>query len=667
MMKTLRLNNLAGLLMVGLLLLTSCTQDTPNRRSELLANRNNPAGSTTGTKAEQFRAALNGPSTDRRRVGTDNFLSESNASQRDLYGVSDNGEITLNLINVPIEQAAKAVLGDALKKNYTIKPGVAGSVTLQTTHPLSERDLLETFQTILELNGALMQTSGDLITIVPASGAARRIGRHGDPQTIGARVVAIPLQYIGTAEMVRLLKPIAGSSVDLQPIPKRNILLISGARDEINAAIDAVNLFDVDVLKGKSVGLFKLRAAEPEAVVEELNLIFETGDGGSLQNVVSFIPSRRLSAVLVVSSRSKYLSEAEKWIRDLDKTAGGSTRRPVVYSLQNRSAVDLAPILSEMLQDVTQEEGAPVEGSARVVADDTKNAIIVWGNDTEQESFSKLIQSLDTTPVQVLLEATIAEVKLNDELNFGLRWFFEKGDVRGTFSDASNGAIASTFPGLSFMFQGSSSAVALNALASVTDVNVISSPSLLVLDNQEARLQIGDQVPIATQQVRDTTDANAPIVNTISFKDTGIILTVRPRVSSSGQVVLDIEQEVSSVSETKTSGIDSPTISQRKIKTSVVISDGQTIALGGLIQDSNNRSTSGVPGVSKVPVLGALFRSRKNTVRKTELLVLITPRVIRNGQESRSITAELRRRISGPNNVIENGISNPNTMHRIID
>jgi len=667
MMKSLQLNRVVGLLLIALLALTSCTSDSPNRRSELLANRNNPAGHSKGSQADRFRAALNGPSSDRRRVGSDDFLADRNGVHRNLFEVSDNGSITLNLVNVPIEQAAKAVLGDALKKNYTIKPGVEGTVTLQTTRPLSERALLETFQTILELNGASMQVSGKLITIVPISGAARRIGRLGDPQTVGARVVAVPLKYIGTAEMVRLLKPITGSSVDLQPIPKRNILLISGSRGEINAAIDAVNLFDVDVLKGKSVGLFKLRAAEPEAVVEELNTIFETGDGGSLQNVVSFIPSKRLGAVLVVSSRSRYLSEAEKWIRDLDKTAGGSTRRPVVYNLQNRSAVDLAPILSEMLKETSGEDGVGVQGKARVVADDAKNAIIVWGNDTEQENFSRLIQSLDTTPVQVLLEATIAEVSLNDELNFGLRWFFKNGSVSGTFSDASNGAVASTFPGLSYMFQGASSAAALNALSSVTDVNVISSPSLLVLDNQEARLQIGDQVPIATQQVRDTTNANSPVINTISFRDTGIILTVKPRVSSSGQVVLDIEQEVSSVSTTKTSGIDSPTISQRKIKTSVVISDGQTIALGGLIQDSNNTSTSGVPGARKVPVLGALFRNRKNTVRKTELLVLITPRVIRNGQESRSITEELRRRISGPNSVINNGISNPGTVHRIID
>ncbi len=633
----------------------------------LLANQKNARGSARGDGSSAFRRALNGPASERRVVGTDDFMNEPRGD-KDLFQVSENGAITLNLVDVPIEQAAKAVLGDALKKNYTIKPGVEGSVTLQTTRPLSEKALLETFQTILELNGAALQTSGGLITIVPRAGAAQRIARTGQPQTIGSRVVAMPLEYIGTAEMIRLLDPIAGETVRLQPIPNRNILLISGTRDEINAAIDAVNLFDVDVLKGKSVGLYRLRAAEPEAVVEELNLIFETADGGSLQNVVSFIPSQRLSAVIVVSSRSKYLAQAERWIRDLDRTAGGEKRRPNVYSLQNRSATELAPILAEMVDDVVKEEGTTgTEGKPRVVADDTKNAIIVWGNNNEQESFSRLIQTLDTTPVQVLLEATIAEVTLNDELNFGLRWFFESGDASATFSDASNGAVASTFPGLSFLFQGTDARVALNALAAVTDVDVVSSPSLLVVDNQEARLQIGDEVPIATQQVRDTSDPAAPIVNTISFRDTGIILKVKPRVSRSGQVVLDIEQEVSSVSNTTTSGIDSPTISTRKIETSVVVSDGQTIALGGLIEESRNRTNSKVPGAGDVPVIGALFRSRKDKVQKTELLVLITPRVIRNGHESQSITAELRKRISSADGLIQTGIGVPKTGHRIID
>lgn len=654
----------AFFVILATILVASCDDSGQSGNSSLLANRGSAAGADATTGVVGIDGFLNGRNGDTRVNGTNEFLSAAQ-SNANLFDVNDSGEITLNLVNVPLEQAAKAVLGDALGRNYTIREGVGGQVTLQTSRPLSERALLETFQTILEINGATLQVTNELITIVPAGSGAQRITRLGEPTAIGARIVAVPLQFIGTAEMVRLLGPIIGETVRLQPIPQRNILLISGARDEINAALDAVNLFDVDVLKGKSVGLFQLRAAEPEAVVEELQVIFETREGGSLQNVITFVPSTRLSAVLVITSRSDYLQDAENWIRNLDRTAGGTQRRPVVYNLQNRSAVDLSPILNEMMDNVAQEDQESTTSQLRVVADDTKNAIIVWGNDTEQQSFARLIQSLDTVPVQVLLEATIAEVALTDELNFGLRWFFEQNNTTGTFSDATSGAVGATFPGLSLVFQGMSSGAALNALSSITDVNVVSSPSLLVLDNQEATLQIGDQVPIATQQAIDTSDPDAPIINTISFRDTGIILTVKPRVSRGGQVVLDIEQEVSSVSNTTTSGIDSPTISQRRVQTSVVVSDGQTIALGGLIEERGNRTDSRVPVAGDVPILGALFRNRSDTLRKTELLVLITPRVIRNGQESQSVTDELRSRITGADGLIQTGIGVPNTGHRI--
>lgn len=654
-----------------LLALTACDDgDQVTRTAPLLANGEQaaPAGSAS-TRVDDLRGALVGRRGDTRRLGTDDFLGEdetANGTPRNMVDITDDGEITLNLLDVPIEEAARAVLGDTLGRNYTIKPGVQGTVTLQTTRPLTKKALLETFETILELNGATLQIGTDLITVLPIAGAPRRVSQIGGAGVIGSRVVAVPLEYIGTTEMVRLLEPIAGSSVSLQSIPQRNILLVSGNREEINAAIDAINLFDVDVLKGKSVGLFRLRAAEPEAVVAELNVIFETGDGGSLQNVLSFIPSQRLGAVLVVSTRNSYLTEAENWIRDLDRTAGGTQRRPVVYNLQNRSAVDLEPILTNMLDSVAEDDTGTVQGTARIVADDTKNAIIVYGNDKEQENFSRLIHSLDTTPVQVLLEATIAEVSLNDELDFGLRWFFESGNFGGTFSDAASGGTGPTFPGLSFAFSGASAAVTLNALNSVTDVNVVSSPSLLVLDNQEALLQIGDEVPIATQQAVDITAPDAPIVNTISFRDTGIILTVKPRVSASGRVILDIEQEVSSVASTTTSGIDSPTISTRRINTSVAVDNGQTIALGGLIQESGNTTRSQVPGVGDVPVLGALFRNKSNTVGKTELLILITPRVIRNGSEARAVTDELRGRIQGADGLVQTGIAEQSVGHRIL-
>ena len=190
---------------------------------------------------------------------------------------------------------------------------------------------------------------------------------------------------------------------------------------------------------------------------------------------------------------------------------------------------------------------------------------------------------------------------------------------------------------------------------------------MLVLDNHEALLQIGDEVPIATQQVVDTANPNAPVVNTISFRDTGIILKVKPRVSSSGRVVLDIEQEVSSVSSTTTSGIDSPTISQRKITTNIAVDDGQTIALGGLIQESKNQTKTKVPVAGDIPVLGNLFKRKGDKVSKTELLVLITPRVIRNGTEARSVTAELRGRIQGADGLVRTGIPQQRDIHRILE
>lgn len=656
------------LLVLSLTALVACVDGADTgRRSPLLAND----GQTSRGDVDSAGGFVGGIDTERdatrRRVGTDDFLGDSRATDRPLIEGGDSGGYTLNLVDVPIEQAAQAVLGNALQKNYTVDPKVSGNITLQTTRPLSGQDLLNTFQTVLEMNGAAIVSSGDLVKIVPADSATRRITGPSDLAAGNGRLVAVPLSYISTTEMVRLLDPISSGSLQLQAIPNRNVLLIGGTRDEINAAIEAVNLFDVDIMKGKSVGLFKLRAAEPEAVVAELQSIFETGDGGSLQNVVSFIPSQRLGAIIVVTSRSSYLADAEQWIRDLDSAAGGTKRRPVVYALQNRAAAELEPILSEMIGDVTEGETETVEGNAKVVADDAKNALIVWGNDSEQESFARLIQSLDTTPVQVLLEATIAEVALNDELNFGLRWYYENGGNSARLSDATNGAVTSTFPGLSLLFQDQNAGAALNALQSVTDVNIVSSPSLLVVDNKEATLQIGDQVPIATQQSRDTENPDAPIINTISFRDTGIILKIKPRVSSSGQVVLDIEQEVSSVTNTTTSGIDSPTISQRKIKTSVVVTDGQTIALGGLIEESRNRTTAGVPGASKVPVLGALFRNRKDRVAKTELLILITPKVIRDGHEAQGVTEELRRRIQAANGVIAVGVADSNVGHRIIE
>ena len=211
------------------------------------------------------------------------------------------------------------------------------------------------------------------------------------------------------------------------------------------------------------------------------------------------------------------------------------------------------------------------------------------------------------------------------------------------------GAIVPTavIPGFNAIFSNSSGVrVALNALSSVTDVNVVSSPSLLVLDNREALLNVGDKVPIATQSAVTVDDPGAPIVNSITQQDTGVILGIRPRVSSTGRIILEIQQEVSDVIETLTSGIDSPTIQQRIINTTVAVDDGQTIVLGGLIRSRESKIRAKVPILGDIPLLGALFRNTTDIDERTELVIFITPRVIRDPMAARQITEEFRDQLS---------------------
>ncbi len=282
----------------------------------------------------------------------------------------------------------------------------------------------------------------------------------------------------------------------------------------------------------------------------------------------------------------------------------------------------------------------------RIIADDNNNALLILATPQEYRQISAALRALDILPLQVLIEATIAEVRLQNELRYGLQWFFQSGDSSATLSVDPFGAVASEFPGLSLLFSsGPDVFVVLNALEAVTTVNVLSSPQLMVLDNRTAELQVGDEVPVATQSAVSIVDPDAPIVNSIEFRNTGVVLRVTPRVNASGLVTLDIEQEVSDVIETTTSGIDSPTIQQRRISSSVVVADGETIALGGLIRDSRDKSRTGIPFLSSLPLIGPLFGQEEEGLDRTELLVLITPRVVRNQDEAAAVTEELRRRL----------------------
>ncbi len=291
-------------------------------------------------------------------------------------------------------------------------------------------------------------------------------------------------------------------------------------------------------------------------------------------------------------------------------------------------------------------------GDIRIIADEATNSLLILASAAEFRMIEATLKQLDVLPLQVLIEATIAEVALNDRLTYGLQWFFENGDYSAAFfpfgkpKNPLDLAGRSFAQGFSFLADFSDGHVLLRALTEVTDVKVISSPSLMVLDNQSARLQVGDEVPIRTESSQSAdVEVGGNIVSEIQLIDTGVILEVTPRVNTGGLVIMEIVQEVSTAVQTETSDIDSPTIRQRRIESTVAVQSGDTIALGGLIRDDEQESVSGIPLLSDIPILGNLFKTTQEVTLRTELLVLITPRVVHSRMDAQRITEELRERL----------------------
>jgi general secretion pathway protein D len=291
--------------------------------------------------------------------------------------------------------------------------------------------------------------------------------------------------------------------------------------------------------------------------------------------------------------------------------------------------------------------GAALAGMApvRVVADERNNALVIMARPREYRLIESAVKKLDILPLQLMIEATVAEVTLTKGLEYGLQWFFKEGKSQFSLSNLATGAVAPLFPGFNYVLSASDARVVLSALSNVTHVNVLSAPQLMVLDHHTAQLQVGDEVPIAVQQARSVINPDSPIVNSIELRNTGVILRVTPRVNANGIATLEIEQEVSDVTRTTTSNIDSPTIQQRRIRSVVAVGDGQTVALGGLIRENRNNTRVGIPFLSDIPVLGDLVSTTTRTKGRTELLILLTPHVVHNQEEARAITDELRSRL----------------------
>jgi general secretion pathway protein D len=647
--------------------------------------------------------------------GSGKFINDRPAKQQSEATPGSDG-VKLNLVAVPVVEAAKIVLGDLLREKYVVDPTVKGEITLQTPIPVSPETAFDLFQAALATNGAAVVSSSGSYRIVPLDRAMA-----GAPITTGSTNASamgplgntlriISLKYVAGSEIQRVLEAM-GSRGNARADDARQIITLSGSRQEIASMMETISLFDADVMKGMSFAMVPVRSAQPSAIAEELKTVFGSERDGAMSGMIRFLPNNRLRAILVISPNRQYISRAEQWVRKFDAQAEGSEKQFFTYSVQNRRAQDLVGVLQSMFSSETASAGArnvaptfneatistqpPIgqpgsggmfpnlvgastanaqpmprpaptgrqtrattavsigadeaNGEARfkIAADAAKNALLIEATPADYKRILRLINSLDVIPNQVLIEATIAEVTLNDDLKLGVRWFLQnkRHSQKVTLTDVASGAVDSVFPGFSYALTAANLALTLNTLNKITDVNVVSSPSLTVMDNSTATLQIGDQVPITTQSATSVL-VGGGIINSVSYRDTGVILSITPRINESGRVLLDIEQEVSTVASTTSSNIDSPTIRQRRIRTSVLVNDSESLALGGMIQESRSLARSQIPIVGDLPLLGNVFKNKENEIGKTELIILITPHVIRNFDEAAQVRDEFRRALS---------------------
>jgi general secretion pathway protein D len=577
----------------------------------------------------------------------------------------------LDFQEADIKSVVDAVLGDMLKLDYSVAPQLQGKLTLRTGRPIDRDAVLPALEAALASASAVLVAQGNGYQVVPLESASQRVrnafvSSPGQKAVPGFAVEIVPLRFAAAKEMQRVLEVFAPKGSILQADEVHNHVVIAGSSIDRAAMMRAIESFDTDAMQGMTFVFFRLDNLSAEQMIAELKQVFQGSiDLGARR--VRLVPVDRLQTVLGIAPNRADLEFVETWIRRLDLAPKSGERRLFVYNVQNGSAKDLAASLQLVLtgeaaaapartgtpssSGSNRSDAAPppapstppsARGQSRIVANEENNSLLILGTEAEYRLVKDALAKLDVLPRQVLIEAILAEVTLGHDLRFGVQWFFESGEGKGTFSSSETGALLSQFPGFSYVYSGRANArVVLNALQSKTDVKVLSAPKLAVLNNQKASLQVGDEIPIRTQVSQGTAAPGAPVVSSIQMRETGVILEVTPRINDNGNVILDVAQEVSDVTSTTSSGIDSPTIQRRRLRSVITARDGATIALGGLIRETGSRGNSGIPLLKDMPYVGHLFRTDTNATRRTELIVLLVPHVMRDPEETRNVVDAL--------------------------
>ena len=599
-------------------------------------------------------------------------------------------DVSLDFEQAPLTEVIHAIMGDILGLDYIVEHPINGEVTVRTRTPVPRDQLLEILESLLQANKALMIRDKEGRYFISGSSEMSKLNPNfsaASTNTVGYNNVIVPLQYIGAKNMAEILRPVADESAFVLIDPMRNLLVLAGTSNQLAGWQEIITSFDVDLLKGMSVGIFPIEnssVADIDAALASL-LGQEGGEGVAetavgIGSVIRVIPIERLNSIMVVTPRAHYLERVRTWIERLDQAPdANSERRLYVYEVQNSDAAHVADLLSTVFSGASSTGGSSKAGVApgytpeqvtssmgetstkpraaaqtknvavgdvQIVADDENNALLIYATSREYQKMQTALAQLDVAATQVVIEASIIEVTLTDKTKYGLEYSVQSS-LGGGWSGVARQALGVIAPAAGFSYSAVNGSgdirVVLNALAEDGLLNVISSPSLTVLDNHTAAIQVGDQIPV---QSGTTITEGGTSLSSITYRDTGVLLVVTPQVNAGGLVTMDIEQSVTDVGPEQPNN-NQPTFLERKVTTRVAVRSTESVVLGGMIRENKNESSSGIPILHNLPLIGPLFGTKTAGGVRTELIVIITPRAIYSDVGLRDMSREMRRQMRG--------------------
>ncbi|SFM67205.1 general secretion pathway protein D [Thermodesulforhabdus norvegica] len=584
-------------------------------------------------------------------------------------------KVVFNFDRANIVEVTQQIFGEYLKVNYVLDPALNLSMSFYLEGEYSNDELLMLLSQVYSAHGVdVFERDGVYYIQLAARTRGSGLSLVGPRDLEASRqekpaICMYRLQFIDAKQAQGVIQPFLTVNRPVSVDPVTNTLIFVDTMDNIRTLVDILRLLDVNIFDQMGIEIVTLEYLNPVEAADAFNNVMDKLNESYKQMIsrnLALIPMERISALILVSPDRHILDTAKKWIKSLDVEGRDSGEQFFIYFVQNGLAKNIVDVLKEVftggseekhtgVQIVKAEEqksqgeqaktpgvSAKLAGEVTIIADETNNAIIVKALPGDYEKIKKAIETLDVLPRGVLIELLIAEITLTDETQYGVEWYLKNkgmdiGGYAGQYSIVQNYGVpfnrdfdlgTATSQGLSLFWGSLEGDIAslINLLSSFSHFKVLSAPTILATDNKEASITVGGSTPVVSQQSVDT--AGETLINTVNYVDTGIILKVTPHINEGGIVRLEVEQTIRDAVKNTVSGIDSPAFTERKISTTLLARDGNTVVIGGIIQEKTDTTRTGIPFLSRIPILSPLFSSTDTSLNRTELLVAITPRVI---------------------------------------